>query len=531
MADLQPNEIGILAMRHSDESRRVAEHYAEAREIPASQICYLEATPGPTLGRGEWERSVRPAIRRWIGEQDLQSKLKCLVTVWGVPLRIGGVDESSPQVTGRVNYLIGERQARLGRLEALIDEFDSPTQAKRGLDWPADVKIDVVRQKLEQVMNAVRRKSAKAGNAAVRREADAAMGNAVAAAGGLASVVEALTRQGKAGRGADADRGGSIETVKARLAGLQEGKAALEQLPETVERDQQILAIVERMAGLLGSIQWIDTQLELLSKNETAASFDSELSLLYWPNYPLLRWQPNVLHYGYDDSYQRWLRTTLMVSRLEAPTIELTLGLIDKAIEVERRGLSGKVYLDARSSAKRTGETKRGAYAEYDRSLANLAGVLQSHSSLEVRIDKKQELFQAGDCPDAALYCGWYSLRKYVDAFDWNAGAVGYHIASAEATTLRDSKSNAWCKRMLEDGVCATLGPTFEPYLAAFPKPEEFFVLIASGRYTLVESYYRCKPFNSWAMVLVGDPLYNPYRAQPQFEDGGLPASVRQLLE
>ena len=44
-----------------------------------------------------------------------------------------------------------------------------------------------------------------------------------------------------------------------------------------------------------------------------------------------------------------------------------------------------------------------------------------------------------GNDPDAALYCGWYSLAKYVDAFDWKPGAVAYHLASSEAHTLRGS--------------------------------------------------------------------------------------------
>jgi len=121
-------------------------------------------------------------------------------------------------------------------------------------------------------------------------------------------------------------------------------------------------------------------------------------------------------------------------------------------------------------------------------------------------------LFQPGDCPDAALYSGWYSCKNYIDAFEWQPGAVGYHIASDECTTLKNEKSRVWCKMMLEDGVAATLGPTSEPYLQAFPPPEVFFGLLIDGYYTLAESYILSLPYLSWQMVLVGDPLYSPFK-------------------
>jgi hypothetical protein len=80
---------------------------------------------------------------------------------------------------------------------------------------------------------------------------------------------------------------------------------------------------------------------------------------------------------------------------------------------------------------------------------------------------------------------------------------------------------------MLERGVVATLGPTFEHYLAAFPLPDDFFPLLLTGRYTLVETYYRTVPFCSWAMVLVGDPLYNPFKNQPLLDESALPERMK----
>lgn len=101
-------------------------------------------------------------------------------------------------------------------------------------------------------------------------------------------------------------------------------------------------------------------------------------------------------------------------------------------------------------------------------------------------------------------------MKKYVDAFDFVDGAVGYHIASFEAADLRNRASSQWCPAMLVDGITATLGAVDEPYLSAFPKPKDFFKELLKGK-CLAEAYYRTKPHNSWQLILIGDPLYKPF--------------------
>jgi uncharacterized protein (TIGR03790 family) len=120
-------------------------------------------------------------------------------------------------------------------------------------------------------------------------------------------------------------------------------------------------------------------------------------------------------------------------------------------------------------------------------------------------------LFGPGQAPEAAIYCGWYSLAKYVPAFEWHRGAVGYHMASAECRTLKKDDSQVWCKKMIEAGVAATIGPVNEPFIQAFPLPEIFFTLLADGSLSLAECYLASIPFFSWQMILIGDPLYRPF--------------------
>jgi hypothetical protein len=54
--------------------------------------------------------------------------------------------------------------------------------------------------------------------------------------------------------------------------------------------------------------------------------------------------------------------------------------------------------------------------------------------------------------------------------------------------------------------------------------------VLLSGKYTLVETYYRTTPFNSWVMTLVGDPLYNPFKNSSPFEGQTLPPELRRLM-
>jgi uncharacterized protein (TIGR03790 family) len=199
----------------------------------------------------------------------------------------------------------------------------------------------------------------------------------------------------------------------------------------------------------------------------------------------------------------------MMVSRLDGPDPATVRRIIDDSLQAELTGLNGKAYFDARWPRPAKDKALSG-YTLYDEAIHRAAELTEK--VLPTVLNEDEGLFQKGDAPDAALYCGWYSLAHYVDAFSWQQGAVAYHIASAECTTLKKPGSQVWCKRMLEDGVAATVGPVGEPYVQAFPFPQLFFGLLIDGDFTLVEAYSLSLPFISWKMILIGDPLYQPFR-------------------
>jgi len=299
--------------------------------------------------------------------------------------------------------------------------------------------------------------------------------------------------------------GGKLNELK-RL--LHQEKQRLEQLEKDPELDQ--VQVTTQKKQINEKVARMQLKINRISGKETNASVDSELSMVRFRPYDLYRWQPNMLR---GDILGLGFRT-LMVSRLDGPGYEIIKGLIDKALTAEETGLKGIAYIDSR------GLKQRDLYGYFDQSLRDLAAFIRSSTKMPIKTEQTGQLFTPGSCPQTAVYCGWYSVKKYVDAFDFVDGAVGFHIASFEAQQLRDPNSSTWCPAMLADGITATLGAVNEPYLHAFPPPNIFFAELIKGG-CLVEAYYYSKPFNSWQFVLIGDPLYRPFKKnkRPQTSD------------
>jgi uncharacterized protein (TIGR03790 family) len=284
------------------------------------------------------------------------------------------------------------------------------------------------------------------------------------------------------------------------------------------EEAAETASAVRFVAGVMGELRFWQELQTTYAKKESSASVDSELTFVLEEPYQLAKWLPNPFHDRYEKIpyIQEIRRSRVMVGRLDGPTPEDAKRMVDDALHTEKKGLWGRFYIDSRGLEK---GGAYGSYSWYDGHLVNLYHMVKDKSPLTVIIDETQALFPQGSCPDAALYCGWYSLGNYVDAFQWRKGAVGYHIASAEASTLRTPTSNVWCKRMIENGVAATLGPVEEPYLLSFPLPDHFFPALMTGKWPLLEVYFKTVPFISWRQTLIGDPLYTPFKSNPVLSD------------
>ena len=294
----------------------------------------------------------------------------------------------------------------------------------------------------------------------------------------------------------DSDEDGEVAQLKQQLQAL---------------RAERPRADEKRRAEIFTEEQRLERTLAQREKMDSRAAVDSELALVLAGNYPLRGWLPNPYFLPFRHQETLLKRdTVLMVSRLDGPNPTIVRRLIDDALFAEKKGLQGRAYFDARWP--KPTEQELSGYALYDGALHAAAERVRTSGRMEdVILDANEALFQPGDCASTALYCGWYSLGHYINAFAWVRGAIGYHIASSECTTLREPGSQVWCKRMLEEGVAATIGPVYEPYIQAFPLPDLFFQTLTEGYLTLAESYLISLPYLSWQMVLIGDPLYKPF--------------------
>ncbi|MHC4574351.1 MAG: TIGR03790 family protein [Planctomycetota bacterium] len=386
---LGPDGILIIANRDIPASVRIANYYCAKRKVPHANILALPlgASLSDTIDRGGYEAKLAEPIREKLSAPEFAEKIKCLLTTYGVPTKVGG---RGP---------LKDKENELRRLHELTGRLKSAIQ------------------KMEQSDS-----------------------------------------------------------------------------PGTPDQKKQLQT----------NLSQLQSQIDRIQGKETNASVDSELSMVLFSGYELYRWQPNQL----KNNLLGLSLFTLMVSRLDGPSETIARGLVDKAVKAEKTALKGTAYFDSRGI---TRDKERSSPGHFDQSLRDLAVLTRFRSDLTVKQEQTEALFPSGACPRTALYCGWYSLQKYVDAFDFVDGAVGFHISSLEAANLRDPNSTQWCPAMLKDGITATLGAAAEPYLYSFPEPRAFFLELFKGR-CLVEAYYYTKPFNSWQLILIGDPLYTPFK-------------------
>jgi uncharacterized protein (TIGR03790 family) len=232
------------------------------------------------------------------------------------------------------------------------------------------------------------------------------------------------------------------------------------------------------------------------------AAVDSELSLLAQGPQPTLGFVANPL-FRARRAADISAEFVVKVARLDGPTAADARGLVASALEAERNGLIGRSYVDL-----------GGPHAAGDRWLETVRTRLVDLGFFG-DVERTGRQFDAADRFDApALYFGWYAgalngpFRR--EGFRFPPGAIALHIHSYSAATLR-SASDHWCGPLVARGVAATFGNVFEPYLEFTIRPDDLLEQLAAGA-TLGDAAYFATPVLSWQNVVIGDPLYRPFR-------------------
>src|SRR5262245_7304427 len=400
-AALAPDEVAIIALRSSKQSMEMAAYYARARGVPENQICPIDCTAGETLSRDEWETKVRPAIRAWLAGNHLEQKGRCFVTVWDVPLKIGQMDAGNPVVAAVKSNLESQRQVRqkavvhlAGEIDAVLSANKPPERTVPRADAPPKEYADFLEAALKDAQGRLQEKKDR--DPAELVQVNQKLERLYFRGAGLSAVLRAMQGQVEGKPRSNPDLLRTFDVRRGEFTGLRVGLNMLGSLPESTARDLQMLVLLQQTDGLLGALAFIDQQQEFWKKIETYSSFDNELGLVLWPDYPRLRWQNSVLAYSFDPGLREVLPATIIGSRLEAPTFDLTKHLVDTALAVEKEGLSGRVFIDARGMG---ADKNPGSYGDYDQNLRDLGAWLKEHTTLDITLDNKDRLFQKGDCP------------------------------------------------------------------------------------------------------------------------------------
>jgi uncharacterized protein (TIGR03790 family) len=243
-----------------------------------------------------------------------------------------------------------------------------------------------------------------------------------------------------------------------------------------------------------------------LRRNEAAV--DSELAYLAQIESGLAVGGPNRNpQEGVKDASRLHPRNgVFLVSRLDGPTPEIAMGLVDKAIQAEQEGLWGRAWFDLRGLT-------QGNYMLGDNWIRT-ASELVRQAGYETVVDRAAAVFPDGfPMPQIALYAGWYtgsvSGPFKSDQVEFLPGAIAYHLHSFSARSVR-SRNSAWVGPFLDRGVTATFGCVYEPYLMATPNVGLFFERLLQDGFTFGEAIYAAQNSLSWQVTVIGDPLYRP---------------------
>ncbi len=214
------------------------------------------------------------------------------------------------------------------------------------------------------------------------------------------------------------------------------------------------------------------------------------------------------------------LRTSYyLVSRIDGADAQAAMDLVDRAEAAELLAasgmLAGTVYVDGNLGDAAPATQVYGSYEWGEWNIRGTRQVFEDLGAYEVVWDGNAEEYGTAPapltCPDALYYAGWYSFNHYNDAFTWAPGAIGGHLDSCSACSLRET---SWSAEALKRGITATFGAVNEPYVTGMPEYDQLFLYLTQGA-TYGEAAYESTMVGAWMMVFVGDPLYRPYPSSP----------------
>ena len=233
------------------------------------------------------------------------------------------------------------------------------------------------------------------------------------------------------------------------------------------------------------------------------ASVDSELAMFGVEGVPVDGVLQNKFYQSEKPITEADMPFLILTARIDAPSFSTCERMIHDAVEVEKSGLWGRAYVDIAN--------------KFPQGDQWLEAVVKANESVGIPtvVDRFNDTLPKNyPMTDAAIYEGWYDWHvsgPFLNRrFQFRKGAVAMHLHSFSAEQLKDSSKN-WSGALLERGAAVTVGNVYEPYLHL---THDFGILhqrLLAG-YSWGEACWMAMPVTSWQGVVLGDPLYQPFK-------------------
>ncbi len=242
------------------------------------------------------------------------------------------------------------------------------------------------------------------------------------------------------------------------------------------------------------------------------ASVDSELTLIYrylvfgvYQYYGRVE-NPYFASGGTQENFRPFVRANYdicLVTRLTASSLVDTMLMIDRGLNPES---GGYFYFDLASAQKSTvSEWLADAAASLERS--------GQHVTLEKTGKALDELYQVLGYANQGS--NDTALADRIPKLHWTRGAIATVFDKSTAHSLREppggrSAPDSTAARYIQGGATGFGGYVGDPTPDGLLRPQILFPAYAAG-YNLAESFYAATRYISWHLVVIGDPLVNPF--------------------
>lgn len=134
---LEPAEILVLANINAARSIGLANYYMTKREIPQENLVKLWVTDNETCSRSDYDKKVAGPVRRFIEQKNSERPIRCLVIMYGLPLRVSPPEMSRAEresmqimirkqqdLTNQLNRIKGEKPEDQKNIKEALNDIN-----------------------------------------------------------------------------------------------------------------------------------------------------------------------------------------------------------------------------------------------------------------------------------------------------------------------------------------------------------------------------------------------------------------------